>query len=181
MKQTTRQNKTGGSWFFGPWSRLGYLWAAIALAVDQFFKWWMLNIVNITVQDRFVVTPNFDLVLVWNKGVSYGLFQQESFAGRLVLAGFSIVAVAALAVWLAKGEQSRLSAIAIGLVMGGGLCNAFDRLIRPGVADFFSLHAFGYYWYVFNLADVAIVAGVAILMYDAVFAGPKTASKSSQD
>jgi len=169
------------NWFWGPFSRIGYVWALIALAVDQLHKWWMLNIVGITLNDRIEVTDFFDLVLVWNKGISYGLFQQESFTGRLVLASFAFIAVIGLAIWLARGEQTRLTAIAIGLVMGGGLCNGFDRLIRPGVADFFSLHAFGFNWYIFNIADIAIVAGVAALLYDAVFVSPKTASKPSQD
>ncbi len=172
-EQSPSSASAPGNWFtrsfWGPYSRIGYLWAAIAFAIDQFHKWWMLNVTGIRLGDRIEVTPFFDWVLVWNKGVSYGLFQQESFGGRLALAGFSTLAVAALAVWLARGEQTRLTAIATGLVMGGGLCNAFDRLIRPGVADFYALHAFGYSWYVFNTADIAIVAGVAALLYDAVF------------
>lgn len=174
---TNDQNKSlapdEDSWlavnFRGPFSPVGYLWAVIAFAADQFHKWWMLNITGITLRDRIEVTSFFDLVLVWNKGISYGLFQQESFVGRLVLASFSFFAVVALAVWLARAEQTRLTAIAIGLVMGGGLCNSFDRLIRPGVADFFALHAFGFHWYIFNVADIAIVAGVAALLYDAIF------------
>lgn len=174
-------SKTPERWFWGPFSRQGYLWTFMAFALDQFHKWWMLNITNITVHDRIVVTPFFDLILIWNKGISYGQFQQESFAGRLALATFSLLAVLALAVWLAKSYQTRLTAVAIGLVMGGALGNGLDRLIRPGVADFFSLHAFGYNWYIFNVADIAIVAGVAALLYDAVFVSPKTASNSSQD
>jgi len=161
--------------FFHASAGMGYIKQAVRTAdgkkeaQDQLHKWWMLNITGITLRDRIEVTSFFDLVLVWNKGISYGLFQQESFVGRLVLASFSFFAVVALAVWLARAEQTRLTAIAIGLVMGGGLCNSFDRLIRPGVADFFALHAFGFHWYIFNVADIAIVAGVAALLYDAIF------------
>ena len=169
------------SLFFGPHSMTGYLWALIAFVADQGHKWWMLNVTGITTADIYRITPFFDIVLVWNRGISYGLFQQHSLAGRLLLAGFAFLAVLALAIWLARGTQTRLTAIAIGLVMGGGLCNGFDRLIRPGVADFFSLHAFGYNWYIFNVADMAIVAGVAALLYDALWISPKTASKPSQD
>ncbi|MCP4933325.1 MAG: signal peptidase II [bacterium] len=168
-------------WFWGPFSRLGYLWAVLSFAIDQFHKWWMLNITGIREGDTIVISPFFDLILIWNRGVSYGLFQQESMAGRLALAAFSLIAVIALAVWLAQPNQTSLTATSVGLIMGGALGNALDRLIRPGVADFFSLHAFGYNWYIFNIADIAIVAGVVGLLYDAIFVSPKTASKSSQD
>ena len=144
----------------------------MSFALDQFHKWWMLNITGITEGDKIVVTPFFDLILIWNRGVSYGLFQQESLAGRIALGVFSLLAVIALAVWLAQPEQTRFTAISVGLIMGGALGNALDRLIRPGVADFFSLHAFGYNWYIFNVADIAIVAGVVGLLYDVIFISP---------
>ena len=181
MTNDHTSSDAGNSWFWGPFSRIGYIWAAWAFVLDQGHKWWMLNITGIRLGDRIPITPFLDFILVWNKGVSYGLFQQESLAGRLALAAFSLFAVTALAVWLARAEQTRFSAIALGLIMGGALGNALDRLIRPGVADFFSLHAFGYNWYIFNVADIAIVAGVVVLLYDALFVSPKTASKSSQD
>ena len=165
------------SWFLGPLSTTGYFWAVLAFVVDQAHKWWMLNVTRIQLGDRIEVTSFFDLILVWNKGVSYGLFQQESLAGRVVLGLFSVFAVTALAIWLARSPQTRFTAIAIGLVMGGALGNALDRLIRPGVADFFSLHAFGFNWYIFNIADIAIVAGVVALLYDALFPSDDTAPK----
>jgi len=129
----------------------------------------MLNVTHIKLGERIELTPFLDLILVWNKGVSYGLFQQHSLWGRAALGLFSLLAVIALTIWLARSRQTRFTAIAIGLVMGGALGNGLDRLIRPGVADFFSLHAFGYSWYIFNIADMAIVAGVAMLLYDALF------------
>ena len=178
--QTTNSNPIG-KWLWGPFSRTGFFWALIAFAIDQFHKWWLLNITGITTSDRIIVTSFFDIILVWNKGISYGSFQQDSLAGSLLLAAGSFLGVVALAVWLARAEQTRLTAIAIGLVMGGGLGNILDRLIRPGVADFFSLHAYGFQWFIFNVADIAIVAGVVALLYDALFIGPKTASKPSQD
>ena len=141
----------------------------------------MLNVTGITTADRISVTPFLDIILIWNKGISYGLFQQESMAGKLALAGFALLATIAMALWLSRPEQTKMNAVAIGLIMGGALGNGLDRMIRPGVADFFSLHAFGFNWYIFNVADIAIVAGVAGLLYDALFISPKTASKSSQD
>jgi signal peptidase II len=103
--------------------------------------------------------------MAWNKGISYGWFSQESDAGRYVLAGLPVLVSAVLWVWLTRTMRP-LSAAAIGMVIGGALANALDRIIHGAVADFFLFHAFGYSWYVFNLADVAIVVGVALLMYE---------------
>jgi signal peptidase II len=87
------------------------------------------------------------------------------------------VASLALWVWLARGATGRLMAASIGLIMGGALGNAVDRVVLGGVADFFSLHALGFYWYVFNIADVAIVAGVAGLLYDSLPGSRNDAAK----
>jgi len=102
---------------------------------------------------------------------------QNTRQGQWILAGFAALAVCAMAVWLARGVTSRLVATSLGLIMGGAASNAVDRLSLGGVADFFSLHAFGFYWYVFNIADVAIVAGVIGLVYDSLLASRKDASK----
>ena len=82
-----------------------------------------------------------------------------------------------LAFWLATGATNAIMAVSIGLIIGGALANALDRLHLGGVADFFSLHAFGFYWYVFNIADVAIVAGVAGLLYDSFWPSRNDAAK----
>lgn len=165
----------------GTWSLMGWRWASLAFVLDQAHKWYMLNVVGMAEGDRIAVLPFLDFVLVWNRGVSYGLFQQESLAGRLLLIAISLGAVGGLAYWLARHDHSRLAAVSIGLIIGGALGNALDRLIRPGVADFFSLHAFGYSWYIFNIADVAIVAGVAGLLLEAAVAGRSSAAKAPQD
>ncbi len=95
---------------------------------------------------------------------------------RWGLAAFSIGVSILLAVWVRRAERP-LMAVSLGLIMGGAIGNAIDRLLIGGVADFFSLHAFGFYWYVFNIADVAIVAGVVGLLYDSVLASRKDAAK----
>ena len=109
--------------------------------------------------------PFFDLVLVWNRGVSYGWFAQHTAFGRFGLVALSLVASLALWIWLARTERP-LTAAAIGLVIGGALGNALDRVIYGAVADFFLLHWRGFDWYVFNIADLAIVAGVGLLLYE---------------
>jgi len=166
------------SWMWGPCSRLGLGVFLVTLALDQAHKWWMLNVYGIADRGRVTVTPFLDLVYVKNIGISYSMFDQESYAGQIMLAAFGVVATLALWAWLARGAGNRLLAVSLGLIMGGAIGNAIDRVALGGVADFFSLHAFGFYWYVFNIADVAIVAGVIGLLYDSLTASRKDAAKS---
>jgi signal peptidase II len=152
--------------------------AVLTIAVDQAHKWWMLLIYRIEERGRVAVTPFLDLVYVKNLGVSYGMFSQETREGQWLLAGFAVLAALAMAVWLARGVTERLVAVSLGLIIGGAISNAIDRLVIGGVADFFSLHAMGFYWYVFNIADAAIVAGVCGLLYDSLSPSRNRASKS---
>jgi signal peptidase II len=154
--------------------------AALTLVLDQAHKWYMLAVWGMKEGQRFYVTPFFDWYYVKNEGISYGLFTQESQTGQWLLAGFAGVAAVLLGFWLARGVTNRLMAWSVGLIMGGAVSNAIDRLVLGGVADFFSLHAFGFYWYVFNIADVAIVAGVVGLLYDSFMPSRNGAPKSSQ-
>ncbi len=164
--------------FWGPFSPLGMGLALLVFLADRAHKYWMVSIWDIAARGRVEVTPFFDLVMVWNRGVSYGLFTQESDAGRYGLFAFALMVTGALILWLARAH-GRLFAVALGLVIGAALSNAADRLIYGAVADFFSLHAMGYYWYVFNAADIAIVAGVALLLYDSFANGHKTAENGT--
>jgi signal peptidase II len=113
------------------------------------------------------VLPFFNLAMVWNCGVSYGLFPASGPEGTAFLALFSIVAVAALGRWLWLAERLTLT-VGLGLVIGGALGNLIDRLIYGKVADFFDFHLNSYHWYVFNVADAAITFGVIALLYDAL-------------
>jgi signal peptidase II len=157
---------TIAAWLWGPWSRYGLSVALVTFVLDQVHKWWMILGYGIEAKGRVVITPFLDLVYVLNRGVSYGMFTQGSQSGQIVLALFALVASVGLATWLARGIDNKILAASAGLIIGGALGNGLDRLLLGGVADFFSLHAFGFYWYVFNIADVAIVAGVAGLLYD---------------
>jgi signal peptidase II len=154
--------------FWGPRSRLGAIVAITVFVVDQAVKHWLLYVYVIGMRGRVEITPFFDIVLAWNIGVSYGLFAGDSQEWQWILAGFSVVVSLGLWVWLSRiGDD--LGAWALALVIGGALGNAMDRVLHGAVADFFSLHFMGFYWYVFNVADVAIVAGVMLLLYDAFF------------
>lgn len=164
-------------WIWGPLSCTGALWAVLILALDQISKYWAIHIADIADQGLVKVTPFLDLVMVWNKGISYGLFKQDGATGRLVLVLFAVVAIIALIIWLARTYE-RLPAIALGLIIGGAIGNAIDRLVYGAVADFISLHAYDFYWYVFNIADMAIVAGVLSLLYDAICPSRKNVSNA---
>ncbi len=160
---------------WGPQARMGLLLAATTFLVDQAVKTWLLHGYQIGLRGRVEVTPFFDLVLAWNIGVSYGLFQQETIEGQWLLAAFKVAVSIGLWVWL-NTAGDRPTATALALVIGGALGNALDRLLYGAVADFFSLHFMGFYWYVFNIADVAIVGGVALLIYESFFGAGRTRS-----
>jgi signal peptidase II len=155
--------------------RPGILAALAVIAVDQATKLWLLRVFDIAHRGAVKVTPFFDLVLAWNTGISYGWFQNESATGQSVLLAIKAIAVIVLAVWMAR-SQSRLATIALGLIIGGAIGNAIDRLAYGAVVDFalFHLQIGGkpFNWYVFNIADVAIVAGVAALLYDSFLGVP---------
>ena len=167
------------SWFWGPYSPLGLIVALITLVADQGNKVWMLYVYDIGTKEPVYLTPFFDLILVWNKGISYGMLQQESVTGRIALVAFAVIVSLFLIGWLAR-VTTGLAAVSIGLIVGGAAGNAIDRAVYGAVADFFSLHAFGFQWYIFNVADVAIVAGVIGLLYDSLFGGHKKAGNPSK-
>lgn len=152
---------------WGPLAPLVLGLAVLVFAIDQLHKYWMLNVYGINEKAPVSLTSFFDLVMVWNKGVSYGLFTTHTQEWLIAL---SLVITAVLWVW-ASGAERAFSAAAIALVIGGALANAFDRAVRGAVADFFHFHYQSFSWYVFNLADVAIVAGVVLLLYESLFMG----------
>jgi len=154
-----------------PLLRPGLIAAVAALVLDQASKLWLLNVYELGPRGTVRITPFFDLVLAWNTGISYGWFQDTGPVGQAVLLAIKAVAVIVLAIWMAK-SGTRLAVIGLGLIIGGAIGNAIDRLAYGAVVDFALLHAeIGgktYNWYVFNLADVAIVAGVVALLYDSL-------------
>jgi signal peptidase II len=159
---------------WGPASALGLAVAVIACALDQATKFWALDVFDLASRGRVPVAPFTDFVLTWNTGISYGLFPQQGPVGQAALLLFKVAAVIFLWVWLA-GVSSRLTAAALGLIIGGAVGNAIDRLHWPGVLDFVLWHVetsgFRLQWYVFNLADAAIVAGVVGLLYESLWGG----------
>lgn len=151
----------------GPLTPIGAGVAIVACLLDQALKYWLLFVFDIGAKGTVVLAPVLDLVLVWNSGISYGLLQQTTATGRWILLGVKAVAVILLWGWLAR-TRSKLAAVSLGLIIGGALGNAIDRLSYGAVVDFVLFHIFGFNWYVFNLADAAIVAGVGGLLYESL-------------
>jgi signal peptidase II len=163
---------------WGPHSALGAAVAFAAAIADQLHKAWTIALLERAPEHRITLAPFFDMVMAWNHGISYGLFKQDSDAGRWALIAFSIAAVLGLAYWLAH-FQTRLSAIGLGLILGGAMGNLIDRIHYGAVADFFHFHVGGFHWYIFNLADVFIAAGAACLLYDSLIYSHKSAGKAA--
>ena len=145
--------------------RMGLAIAAAVAVIDQLVKWWIID--WLAEPPGFVeVLPFFNLVMVWNKGVSFGLLGDSGVA-PYVMAGISGLVVIGLVIWLARVAERPLAA-SIGLIIGGALGNIVDRLHLGAVADFVDLHAGGYHWPAFNVADAAITIGVAVMLIDSL-------------
>ncbi|MCC7017439.1 MAG: signal peptidase II [Rhodospirillales bacterium] len=150
---------------------LGLGFAAAVVAVDQLSKWWILE--RVMQPPRVIpVAPFFNLVMGWNRGVSFGLFNWDSAASAWVFSALALAIVALLLVWMARDNRAS-SAAALGIVIGGALGNVVDRVRFGAVADFLDFHAFGYHWPAFNAADAAISLGALTLLADALFVRPE--------
>jgi signal peptidase II len=148
--------------------------AALIFVVDQISKSWVLLLMNYpTEPGRIIeVTSFFNLVLTWNHGVSFGMLQTGHEHMPFILSGFAVLVSVALFVWFLRSAVP-LVILATSLVIAGALGNVVDRLTYGAVVDFLDFHAFGYHWYAFNVADAAIVIGVAMLFIDALVNKPE--------
>jgi signal peptidase II len=148
---------------------LGGIAAAAALILDQGSKLLLLyaaGFAHMAPGAAIPVLPFFNLVMVWNPGVSYGLFAAQSAWGKYALIALAVVAVMGLTWWL-WSTTSRAVALGVGLVIGGAIGNnLIDRVVYGRVADFFHFYAFGHDWYVFNVADIAITLGAVAIIYE---------------
>lgn len=138
----------------------------VLLGLDQLTKWAVLQ--HLEAYQAVAVTPFFNLVLVWNTGVSFGMFQGTGDLGRWVLVGVAAVIAVGLLFWLAK-ESRALPRLAIWMVLTGAIGNVIDRLRFGAVVDFLDFHWQGYHWPAFNVADSCIVLGAVLLLVDGLF------------
>ena len=148
---------------------LGFLAAALALIADQANKIWLIDVYHIAQHQPVRLTPFFDVIFAENPGISYSLLSAKTTSGRLALTLAAMIAIAFLGLWLWRA-RTKLTALGLGLIIGGALGNnACDRFFYGYVADFYHFHVGNFSWYVFNLADVAITAGVICLVCDMIW------------
>ena len=149
-----------------PSSRLqsGLTLAAITAGLDQTSKWAIMHILDLETLRRVEILPFLDFAFIWNYGISYGLFSSGSEVARWLLIGLTLAVTAYLARAMIT-THGPLTRLGYGLIIGGALGNLADRIIHGAVVDFISLHYAGYYWYVFNLADIWISFGVVLLLW----------------
>ena len=154
---------------------LGLLVAVVAIGVDQVTKWWILA--SVMDPPRVInVTPFFNLVLVWNRGISFGMFSNESMAGVWILSILALVIVGFLINWLRRAESKRV-AISLGLIIGGALGNVIDRAVHSAVLDFLDFYIGPVRWPAFNAADSFITVGAILLIVDSLFSRGSDQSK----
>jgi signal peptidase II len=156
---------------------LGALAAVIVLVADQASKAWILYDLQLPNIGQVIVLPVLNFTMVWNRGVTFGLLNGFGEWSYLALAGVAFAVVVALGIWLRRAE-SRVVAIALGAIVGGALSNVIDRLRYGAVVDFIQAHLGAWSWYVFNVADAAIVCGVATLLLDSLLRRPNEVRSS---
>ena len=161
-------------------SAVGGVVALAVVLVDQVVKAGVLSYSTRSEMDSTPLTPFLDLALRWNRGISFSLFARDSTFGQIVLVALTLAVTSFLTLWLLR-SRSALPAVGLGLIIGGALGNAIDRVAHGAVVDYLDLHAFGRHFFVFNVADAAINFGVALLILDLLLApGAPKGSKSRE-
>jgi signal peptidase II len=154
-----------------PYFRIGLVFAALLLVADQVSKWWILEVVELPLRRNIPLLEwgpvGLDLTMVWNRGVTFGLLSGDGPWNHVILAAIALVVAGFLLRWLWRAE-TRWVGLALGAVIGGAIGNVIDRLRFGAVVDFVDVHGWGWHWYVFNIADAAIVCGVLALVGDAL-------------
>jgi len=144
--------------------------SGLIVAFDQLSKWAVMELIfHGDLSPRQIeVTPFFNWVVVWNRGISFGMFNQQSAYGPYLLIGLALLISLIFLIWLFR-TNSRMQSAGLALVIGGAIGNVIDRVQYGAVFDFLDFHVGGYHWPAFNLADSCIVVGVFILLIQALF------------
>ena len=159
---------------------VGGVVALAVVLVDQIVKAGVLAYFAGSDVEPTPLTPFLDLALRWNRGISFSLFARDSALGQIALVVLTLAVTGLLILWLFR-SRSALPAVGLGLIIGGALGNAIDRVAHGAVVDYLDLHAFGRHFFVFNAADAAINIGVALLILDLLLApGAPRESKSRE-
>ncbi|MFT6077779.1 MAG: signal peptidase II [Rickettsiales bacterium] len=159
---------------------IGILIAAIVAFLDLYSKDVAFRFIDSFDLEypQIAIFDFFNLVKVWNSGVSFGMFNDLD-GGKYIILGINFAIMIVLLVWLWRNKITYLT-IAISLVIGGAIGNIVDRIINGAVADFLDFHVAGYHWPAFNLADSAVFLGVALLLLENYFVKPKEEEKNDK-
>lgn len=171
---------------------LGIVMIFTVIAFDQLSKWVVTELVMKNTKEQslgfiewlstmptkpdymsYEILPFYNIVMVWNYGVSFGMFNNKSQENALILVGIAAIIAFILILWMLRANHKYV-AIALGLAIGGAFGNIIDRIRFGAVADFIDIHAFGYHWPAFNVADSAIVVGIGYVIIHSLFFEKKT-------
>lgn len=162
--------------------RVGLNNMGVETGMDQplSFWAWMMSAPEMLPFYTLDVLPFFNVTMVWNHGVSFGLFASEGDIGRIFLIGLACVISAVMAYLMTKSE-SRVEVFTMATVIGGALGNVIDRIRFGAVADFIHVHAFDWHFPVFNIADAAITLGIAFLVVYGLFFSSSDEDRNVKD
>lgn len=146
----------------------GLVMLFLIFLLDQISKYCILNIVNLPQKGSIPVIPFFNFTMVWNRAITFGMLGQFGSWGSVIFSVSAFVIAASLFIWMIRARKIWVI-MSLGAIVGGALGNILDRLRFGAVVDFIHFHVAGWSWYVFNVADSAIVCGVVILLMDAFF------------
>lgn len=132
------------------------------------FMTWITTMPDKMAYAEFPILPFYNIVMVWNYGVSFGMFNQQSTENAFLLVGVALAISLFLLIWM-FGEANKYIGMGLALAVGGAFGNVIDRMRFGAVADFLDIHAFGYHWPAFNVADSCIVVGIGIVIINSLF------------
>ena len=135
--------------------------SVLVILLHQLAQTWVYSLIEAR-GGHIAILPFFNLVEVWNKGISFGMFNRLAY-GQWLLSGMAMIITLIMLRWLHRTDD-RLTAAALGLIIGGAIGNTIDRIRFGAVADYLDLYAYGYHWPAFNMTDTAIFIGVGILV-----------------
>ena len=153
------------------WRLYGLFLGLLVLLADQWSKYWVLYGLDLPRRGMVRILPVLNFALVWNHGVTFGLLAGDNAASILI--AIAVIVVAVLLIWLWR-SRTLPTALAVGAITGGAIGNIISRFRYGAVVDFIDAHIGAWHWYVFNVADAAIVCGVAALIIEGMTAGKRT-------
>lgn len=154
--------------------RTAYLIALVVLILDQATKYWIMEVLRLPEYGTQAVFGPLQFTRIWNRGVSFGLFQAGHDLIRWGMVAFNLGVALLLITWVRKGQLRMLAAVGYGMLIGGAIGNAIDRAIFGAVIDFVDVSRLGFFPWIFNVADAGITVGVILFLLDSFRGEPKT-------